>query len=219
MSAHYKIRVEKTGHYHTHGMLSDHTRVIWVVLHGYGQLAGNFIRKFEGLDPVRHYVIAPEGLNRFYFEGVNEHPVASWMTRLDRLDEIADYVLFLERLRSTLQWERYTDAKVILLGFSQGVSSLLRWMHNAHPRADQLVLWAGGFPEDANFAASRDYFSGIPATFFLGTADPYLTVERVQERLRGTLPGDLRPVLRTYAGDHRVSKEELVAWLEEQGLL
>jgi predicted esterase len=182
-------------------------------------LAGSFIRKFGGLDPVRHYVIAPEGLNRFYFEGVNEQPVSSWMTRLDRLDEIADYVLFLERLRSSLQWELYTEAKVILLGFSQGVSSLLRWMHNAHPRADHLVLWAGGLPEDADFAASRDYFSGIPATFFLGNADPYITVERVQERMRTPLPGDIRPVLRVFAGDHRVSREVLVDWLEEQGML
>lgn len=219
MQAHFKIRTEKTGHYYTHGTLGASTRFAWVVLHGYGQQAAQFIRKFDGLDPARHFVVAPEGLNRFYFEGLNERPVSTWMTRQDRLDEIADYVLFLEQVRAKVGWEKQAGIQVILLGFSQGVSTLVRWMHNARPRVDHLVLWAGGWPEDMDIASSRAYFNDIPCTYFLGRQDQYISIEKVRARLESQWPMDRKPELLLFEGDHRVSRRELHAWvraLEEQ---
>ena len=48
------------------GALSAETREIWFVVHGYGQLAEYFIRHFRGLDDGTRYIVAPEGLSRFY---------------------------------------------------------------------------------------------------------------------------------------------------------
>lgn len=117
MGAHYKIRTEKTGHYFTHGTMTEKTRYVWVCLHGYGQLGKFFIQRFEFLDPALHFVVVPEGLNRFYFEGVNEKPVASWMTKEDRLDEIADYVLYLEALRIKLVGNEIKTSKLFISDF------------------------------------------------------------------------------------------------------
>jgi hypothetical protein len=61
-----------------------------LVTHGYGQLAKTFIRRFEPIMDAQTLVVAPEGLSRFYWGGFDGPVVASWMTREDRLDEIAD---------------------------------------------------------------------------------------------------------------------------------
>ena len=215
MGAHYKIRTEKTGHYFTHGTITPSTRFIWVCLHGYGQLAKNFIQKFEFLDPSHHYVIVPEGLNRFYFEGVNERPVASWMTREDRLDEIADYIQFLESLRSKNSWEKNQDAKIIYVGFSQGVTTILRWMQDVAPRVDHLILWAGGLPDDILYEHRKLYFQNIDVHYFIGDKDPYIKVEMVSEKRKLFEDIGLNVKLQTYIGDHRVSEDVLKQWVKE----
>ncbi len=214
MASHYKIRTEKTGHYFTHGTMTEKTRYIWVCLHGYGQLAKYFIQRFEFLDPASHFVIVPEGLNRFYFEGVNGKPVASWMTKEDRLDEIADYVLYLEALRSKIGWERNQNVKIIYFGFSQGVNTLLRWLQNITPRADYLLLWAGGIPDDILFEHRHDYFRQKACHYFLGDADPYIKHGMLEEKKDLIDTTGLNVNLIHYKGDHRVDAMVLKQWVE-----
>ena len=38
----------------------------WFVLHGYGQLAADFLGSFEALASPRRAIVAPEALSRFY---------------------------------------------------------------------------------------------------------------------------------------------------------
>jgi len=212
MGAHYKIRAEKTGHYFTHGTMTGETRFVWVCLHGYGQLGKYFVQRFEFLDPRTHFVIAPEGLNRFYFEGVNERPVASWMTREDRLDEIADLIGFLELLRAKIRWDKNPEVKVIYLGFSQGVTTLLRWLHDIAPRADFLLLWAGGLPDDLYFGRRKEYFHQIPAHYFVGDKDPYFNPDTLEEKKWLVDAIGLNLILHHYPGTHKVDRDALGIW-------
>jgi predicted esterase len=216
LGSHYKIRTEKTGHYFTHGTITDKTRFIWVGLHGYGQLAKYFIQKFEFLDPQQHYVVVPEGLNRFYFEGVNERPVASWMTREDRLDEIADYVEFLELLRKKLGWDKNPDVQIIYLGFSQGVSTLIRWLSNRHPPCDHLLLWAGMMPDDILLEHHRLYFGSFPSYYFIGKTDPYFNKDRFKEIELLTLKAGLKAQVQWFDGNHTVDETALKQWVQNQ---
>ncbi len=215
MASHLKIRTEKTGHYFQYGRLTEKTRYVWVCLHGYGQLAKHFITRFEFLDPDQHMVIAPEGLNRFYFEGLNERPVATWMTREDRLDEIADFILFLESLRKKLAWDKHENIRVIYLGFSQGVTTLLRWLVDAAPRADFLLLWAGGIPDEILFDRRRAYFEKINAFYFVGNADIYLPEERVQVILSALGDRGISCQLEAYSGEHKIDQDVLAAWVAD----
>ena len=65
-------------------------RTVWFVLHGYGQLAGEFIRFFADLATDDSLVVAPEAMNRFYLVNPESAPArdrpvgATWMTREDR---------------------------------------------------------------------------------------------------------------------------------------
>ena len=213
MGSHYKIRTEKTGHFFTHGTITESTRYVWVCLHGYGQLGKYFIQKFEFLDPSIHYVVVPEGLNRFYFEGVNERPVASWMTREDRLDEIADYILFLEELRRKLAWDKNPGIRIIYFGFSQGVSTLIRWLTNIHPRVDQLILWAGSLPDDILLEQHQSYFVNISTSFFIGNHDPYIFGDKMSFIQSLMERAGMKPVLNVYEGTHKVEEPVLQQWV------
>jgi predicted esterase len=213
MGAHYKIRAEKTGHYFTHGSLTGSTSYVWVCLHGYGQLAKYFIQRFEFLDPKKHFVIAPEGLNRFYFEGVNGRPVANWMTREDRLDEIADFVVFLNLLRDKTGWDKYPDTKVIYLGFSQGATSLLRWLRDEGPRVDYLLMWAGGLPDDISFEHRKPYFTNMSSHYFVGDKDPYFNPNILTESKPLFDAIGLTPKLHYFPGTHTVDESALKEWV------
>src|SRR5690349_17842894 len=94
----HHISLSRTARYFTLGNSSSGVGEVWFACHGYGQLAGRFLAKLRVLDDGRRYLVAPEGLSRFYLsESPTERRVgASWMTREDRLAEIDDYVRYLD---------------------------------------------------------------------------------------------------------------------------
>ncbi|MEN0004839.1 MAG: phospholipase, partial [Bacteroidota bacterium] len=73
----HSIPVTRTAHYATQGQVGPHIRYLCIACHGYGQLAARFIRKFDVVDRADTFVIAPEGLSRFYWGGVTGNVVAS----------------------------------------------------------------------------------------------------------------------------------------------
>ena len=135
-------------------------RELWIVLHGYGQLARRFLAAFQGLDDGSRLVVAPEALSRFYLDPVSERRQqetprvgATWMTREDRLAEIEDYIAYLEQLTMELRHHLAgAGPRIVVLGFSQGTATLCRWLAASELRADQIVLWAGGIPPELDVA-------------------------------------------------------------------
>src|SRR5947199_10791389 len=77
---------------------------LWILCHGYGQLASRFLERFRPIEAERRCIVAPEGLSRFYLtDSPAERRVgASWMTREDRLHEIDDYVRYLDALHAKI---------------------------------------------------------------------------------------------------------------------
>ncbi|MBK9981197.1 MAG: hypothetical protein IPP15_02025 [Saprospiraceae bacterium] len=215
MGSHYKIRTEKTGHYFMHGTVTSETKYVWICLHGYGELGKYFIRHFEFLDPSENLVIVPEGMNRYYTDEKHERVAAHWMTREDRLDEIADYVLFLEALRSKLTWDKNSNLKVIYFGFSQGVTTLIRWLTAIQPRADYILMWAGGIPDDIVFDHSRLYFEKINSHYFIGDKDRYLNNESMQVMKKLLAQTGMKTEIHSFAGDHRIDDDVLKNWVQK----
>src|SRR5881396_3950063 len=94
----HHLSVSRTARYFTLGERSAAVEEVWFACHGYGQLGARFLEKLRVLDDGTRYLVAPEGLSRFYLsESPTERRVgASWMTREDRLAEIEDYVRYLD---------------------------------------------------------------------------------------------------------------------------
>ena len=196
--------------------MTGKTKFVWICLHGYGQLGKYFIQKFGFLDPGEHFVIVPEGLNRFYYGDNNDRPLASWMTKEDRLDEIADYVQFLELLRKKMDWDKNPAVQVIYLGFSQGVNTLIRWMANVHQRCDHLLLWAGSLPEDMLLEQHQSYFEKIDAHYFIGESDPYFDQNRSAEIELVAARAGINAKVQWFDGDHKVDEAVLRSWIDQE---
>jgi predicted esterase len=181
MAQEHFINVDRTARVYTHGILSGKTQKIWVVAHGYAMLAAYFIKKFEVLDPEKHFVIAPEGLSRAYIEGMSGRVGASWMTREMRQQEIEDYVSYLDRVVAQFTTpEILSKADLVALGFSQGAATISRWVHYSDLKFHAMIIW-GGAPAKELF--SVNCFSDLPIFFAFGDKDVYINFAN-KERLK-----------------------------------
>src|SRR2546422_185505 len=69
----HHIEVTRTARYFTLGESPRGVEEVWFACHGYAQLAGRFLEKLRVLEDRQRYVVAPEGLSRFY---LTESPAA-----------------------------------------------------------------------------------------------------------------------------------------------
>jgi len=156
------ITVQRTARYFTLGGSDDRGREIrdlWIVCHGYGQLAASFLRAFTPIATPSRRIVAPEGLSRFYLDSnrkaANPDPRigASWMTREDREHEIADQIAYLDAVHDHVRAALEPSVvRLRVLGFSQGVATVARWLAYGRARADDVIFWAGSFPAEIELA-------------------------------------------------------------------
>jgi len=188
----HHLSVSRTARYFALGTSSGEVGEVWFACHGYGQLAGRFLEKLRVLDHGRRYLVAPEGLSRFYLsESPTERRVgASWMTREDRLAEIDDYVRYLDAVYADV-FGSLARAQVTVhaLGFSQGTSTVSRWAAMGKARIDRLTLWGGEFPPDLDLNVDTvvSRLRGVRLALVYGRSDEYITpkvVQAITARLR-----------------------------------
>ncbi|MCB2376746.1 alpha/beta hydrolase [Hymenobacter sp. BT635] len=207
-----RLTITRSARYYQAGELGPDTRQVWFVCHGYGQLAAYFIRHFHILtqtDPAA-VVIAPEGLSRFYLSGTGGRVGATWMTREDRLAEIEDYVAYLNQLADAVRNECPAEVQFTVLGFSQGAATVSRWLARATFRPARLILWAGAFPPDVDFAVASRLLRQLPITLVCGDQDEFISAEdltRQQEFIRGL---GVEPEVVRFAGKHELNAAVLL---------
>jgi predicted esterase len=207
------LEVVRTARYWVAGADASETREVWYVLHGYRQLARRFLRRFETLADGTRRVVAPEALSRFYTDpqrgrhGATSAVGATWMTREDRDHEIADYVGYLDTLADEMSADSGSEARVTVLGFSQGVATACRWVTRGRIRPRRLILWGDFLPPDLDRGRARATLSDTEWITVRGAQDPALhdpaLEEAEAERLRsaGLL---VRPVV--YEGGHDIDQ-------------
>lgn len=149
---------------------AEAAREAWVICHGYGMTAQGILHWFRpALRPGR-VLVAPEGLSRFYREAKGLRTVgASWMTREDRLGEIADQHAYLDQVAERWLGGR---SRVEIHGFSQGVATACRWVVDRHP-VDRLVAWGSPTPPDVDPAAYLGRIGPGPLHLVIGDRDRF----------------------------------------------
>jgi predicted esterase len=189
-------------------------RAVWFVLHGYGQLARYFVKKFKSLSDLGIKVVAPEGLSRFYLENFdpekgrpNDRVGATWMTKEDRLRDIANYINYLD---SVYQAESIDHSlPVTILGFSQGAATASRWVTSNNIKFESLILWAGIFPSDMTFEQGS-LLREKKVKFVHGSSDPFLGETKLNE-MRSTsakLFSSIEEI--TFNGEHDIDEPTLI---------
>lgn len=196
--------------YETLGKLTPETPDIWIVFHGYGQLAKYFIRKFDVLAEKGHFIVAPEGLNRFYLSGFEGRVGATWMTREARLTDISNYINYINTVFEDAT-KKLSDfnGKINILGFSQGAATACRWLVESNVNFQNLILWAGIFPPDLELKQASKSFSNKSVKVLFGDEDPYITAERMDEMKIICSNLNINPEVIQYSGGHQIEREVL----------
>jgi predicted esterase len=209
MYTHRKLKVERTAHYFTIGEASKNIERLIIACHGQGQRSQYFIRRFDVLDDGKTLVIAPEALSRYYLKNFGGEVGASWMTSADRLDEIADYANYLQQLLEKYLPLLNEHVNITLFGFSQGGATIFRWAMEKFPPVDRFILFASMLPEDLDYRPHLDYFNNKQLIWTYGTADQFLTDERLEFNRRVFEKNNLNFEERTFEGKHEVKREVL----------
>ena len=140
------------------------------------------------------------------------------MTSGDRLDEIADYTNYLQTLYDTYVPQLAEDVEITLLGFSQGCATVVRWALAKHPKFNNLILWAGSFPEDIPYHEKANYWKDKQLFFAYGTEDQLLSEERRQIGFDVIADKKLEVTTFSFAGKHVVDKEALMDFVQQYSL-
>lgn len=211
----HHLSVSRTARYAQYGSLDAPTW--WMVLHGYGQRAEDFIQPFADIASQARFVLAPEALSRFYTDAMGTHQTvgASWMTRAARADEISDYIGYLDTLVAHLRPASQERPRVHVLGFSQGAATASRWALLGDAAVDRLTLWAGDLAHDLDLDAHAEALRQMDLTVVAGTNDPYVPPERLKALRERLGAHDIPATIRTFKGGHRLHRNTLREMLRD----
>jgi predicted esterase len=181
------LKIPRSARYAILGAFSAELREVWFVCHGHGQLAARFLARFLPLERPDRLFIAPEALSRYYLSPTKAGPHprgtpvgTSWMTSEDRESEIEDYVGYLDLLHDEI-FSVIDRAKVRLwvLGFSQGVATVARWVVKGRVEPDRVVMASGMLPAELDVAGAARLAARGPLTITFGDADEFATPEHL----------------------------------------
>ncbi|MFI8605838.1 alpha/beta hydrolase [Cellulophaga baltica] len=193
--------------YETLNTLTSKTKNIWIVFHGIGYLSRYFLRYFNELPPEENYIIAPQAPSKYYLNGKYTHVGASWLTKENTTLEMENVSSYLDAVFAAEQIPENTN--LIVFGFSQGVSIASRWTALNRVKCNQLILYAGGIPNEM----TPEEFKFLEAQhtqvkIIVGTKDEYLNEERMKSESKkiATLFNN-KAEITTFEGGHEVRKE------------
>ncbi len=205
----HQLEVSIKAPYFTMNELTEETERVWLIFHGYGQLAMYFLKRFEVLDSKKNFIIAPQGLSKFYTEGVTGRVGASWMTKEDRLTEIDNQYAYITSVLR--QIGDISSKKLIYFGFSQGTATMGRLAAAAKLPFDKMIIWAGTFPPDVD-PKMYNYLTGKEEIhYFTSKNDPYFRDHMIadqNETVKRTTGKE--PILHWYDGGHKVIADLLL---------
>jgi predicted esterase len=176
------IRYQHIAHYSTSHVVNRGEKEIIFALHGYGQLAEFFIKKFEPLYREDRLIVVPEATNYSYAKGFSGRVGANWMTRHERESAIENNHNFLNSLLETLLIKYPIKPAIKILGFSQGAATATRWVSQLGIPVKSLVLWAGGFAHDLNFEEMGEKLKNTEVMFVTGDSDDLITPESISKQ-------------------------------------
>ncbi|WP_283639560.1 alpha/beta hydrolase [Mesonia mobilis] len=200
-----KVSYTTTNSYSTRNKLTSATKNVWFCCHGLGFLSRYFIQYFNGLDADENYIIAPQAPSKYYQKSDFKHVGASWLTREETQQETENVLNYLDAVFASEEIPE--DKRVILLGYSQGVSVAMRWLASRKLNVDTLVIHSGGIPKELS-PQDFEFLTTTQVELWYGTEDEYLTEKRIYEETRRAkeMFGEALKIV-PFEGKHIVNRE------------
>lgn len=212
----FHISVPKTARYYQIGTPNPLIRDVWIVCHGFSQLAADFAVPFEPLTDDTRLIVVPEALSRFYLDTRPGHSAdskagATWLTREDRDVEIADIITYLDTLYERILGELASHGvhrdqlRIHALGFSQGGPAVSRWAARGFAVVDQLIPWAHAIPQDVNLRALGERRPGLTIDVVYGTRDRFIGEDAIEEQRAVLESSGVKYTMRSFSGGHSLN--------------
>lgn len=187
----------------THGRVLVHpavagaSRGLLVGFHGYMENAAIQMARMVDIPGANRWtLVSVQGLHRFY-RGRSEDVVASWMTREDRVEAIADNIAYVAAALDAVPHDEST--RIVFTGFSQGVAMAFRAAVRGRDRAAGVIAVGGDVPPELLAEAT----SGFPSVLLArGERDEWYTHAKFDADVAALRARDVdvRPVV--YDGAH-----------------
>ncbi len=206
-SSEKEISYTTTNTYSTLNSLNANTKTVWIVFHGIGYLSRYFIRLFESLNKDDNYFIAPQAPSKYYKGNDYRRVGSSWLTKENTKTDTQNVLRYIDAILDTENIP--VDTKLVVLGYSQGVSIASRWISSRKIRPDAFVIISGGFP---NELSKEDFYflsETTKVTHIIGEKDPYFEIAKVEAekvRVKHILP---QIKFRTHTGGHELNLKTL----------
>jgi predicted esterase len=177
-------------------------RGIVVGFHGYMENAPIQMERLEGIPGSSAWtLVSIQGLHRFY-RGRTEDIVASWMTREDREEAIADNLGYVSAALEQVPHDESTQ--VVYTGFSQGVAMAFRAGVLGTSRAVAIAAVGGDVPPELLENSARRF----PAVLFTrGSRDEWLTQPRFDRDVAALTARGVAVTAKVYDGAHEWNAE------------
>ncbi len=205
---HY-LKTEKTARVVVEGEVNPQLKQIWLIAHGYGHLASYFVNKMRLLFNEENLVIVPEGLHRYYLNGVSGRVGASWMTKEERERDIEDYCSYLDKVYETYILPLNGKYIVNAMGFSQGGATICRWASHTGHAIDNLIVWGSVIPPDMKWENDLEKIKECNWFYVAGDSDEYLNKAQQSEQVTLLKKHGIQPELIEYQGGHDILNKPL----------
>jgi predicted esterase len=170
--------------------------------HGYMENAAILMARLAAIPRSSAWtLLSIQGLHRFY-RGRAEEVVASWMTREDREDAIADNIEYAAAALDTVVTDR--TRPIVCLGFSQGVAAAFRAGTRGPRRAAGIIAIGGDIPPE--LPADREV--EFPRVLLLrGARDEWYTEAKLSADIAALERRGVAPQVHVYDGAHEWTTE------------
>ncbi|WP_025740221.1 alpha/beta hydrolase [Aquimarina pacifica] len=178
-----EVTYSSTNTYDTLNKLTPKTKNVWLVFHGIGYLSRYFIRLFDNLDSTENYIIAPQAPSKYYKGDDYRRVGASWLTKENTKIETENVLRYISQIFEQEQIPK--DIRLIVLGYSQGVSIASRWIAKMKMTCNDLIFISGGFPKELSKSDFAFLEGKTKITHIVGKQDPYFDIDIVEaEKIR-----------------------------------
>lgn len=206
-----QVSYTATNTYDTLNNFTAKTKNVWLVFHGMGYLSRYFINYFTELNSEENYIIAPQAPSKYYQDKAFKHVGASWLTRENTLAETENILNYVDSIFKKEISEK--SFKIIVMGYSQGVSIATRWVASRKIQCEKLILHSGGIPKELVPADFNFLKPSTEVIYLYGNKDPYITEARkTEEHLQGSKLFQNRLTIEVFEGEHEVNRDLLLKY-------
>ena len=149
-------------------------------------------------------VAAPQAPSKFYLDNTYTKVGACWLTKDNTSLEMDNILTFFNNIYEK-EILPYANKKLIVLGYSQGVSVAMRWLAKSKVTCKELIIHSGAIPQELE-AKDFEGFRFKPHLVY-GTNDEFINEERIisEKNKARTLFGN-KLNIHPFEGGHEINK-------------